>query len=849
MANPEPLPRGPLWGGCIALLAAVAWSLCLVPSAREEPRDWRDTAIAKQPGDWYSPITATVAALVVLTVGGWLGGYEGMPVTILLALAWGGQPALRRPGWLAMLLIASLYLPLLGTYGLWDPWETHYGEVAREILARNDWISLWWAQDNWFWSKPILLFWLEAWSMGALGVDFMPDANPAHPEWAVRLPTFVLGIVALAAVSRTVRRRFGARAGALSMLVIATMPLFFFVAHQAITDLPLVAFMTIAMCCLIEAIDEQPDRIAKPLRFGPVTLSSQHLIMGLVVFCMLPQALYLITRNVTLMEGMQLAFHPDRFLYGSAWNLDVPGNPPPRDDAPWIRGSGGQPWVQGVFWIVTLGWIARILRRETRAQRLWMFAFYLFCALAFMAKGLPGIAVPGAIALFYLIASRRWSLLWNGDFSITTGSLILAGVSLPWYLAMYVRHGRGFTNRLLIHDHINRLTSGVHGDTGTIEYYLAQLGYGLFPWVAMVPIAALVAVGQRRREGPEANTATDTATLVFVLWSLVCFILFSAMTTKFHHYILPALIPTGALVGIGIDSLWGPRGMKSTMVAALATLTAIVGFALSFGDLRGVVPESAGVTQDWVMLQGQAWWAWTVVALAAGLLIWARRVLRGTAATPDRRGDGSVGPGVALVVGACAVAFVGRDLSWATSARPQGNERLIHLFIYNYERPWPEHLDYRPILVGFAITATLLAALAAMRSWQPVAVRGFAVLAILFCAWGLNVYMIDLSDHWGMRTLAKLYYEDRAGEEEPLVAWQMNWKGENFYTGNRVHVFAALDNEEVKAWLGDNPGRTAYFVLEHTRLRNFRRLMGARPIRELSTKRDSNKFILVQVEI
>ena len=52
-------------------------------------------------------------------------------------------------------------LPMLGQYGLWDPWETHYGEVSREILSRNDWITLWWAQDEWFRSKPIFIFWSE----------------------------------------------------------------------------------------------------------------------------------------------------------------------------------------------------------------------------------------------------------------------------------------------------------------------------------------------------------------------------------------------------------------------------------------------------------------------------------------------------------------------------------------------------------------------------------------------------------------------------------------------------------------------------------------------------------------
>ena len=34
---------------------------------------------------------------------------------------------------LVILVGLLLYLPFAGSYGLWDPWETHYAEVARQM--------------------------------------------------------------------------------------------------------------------------------------------------------------------------------------------------------------------------------------------------------------------------------------------------------------------------------------------------------------------------------------------------------------------------------------------------------------------------------------------------------------------------------------------------------------------------------------------------------------------------------------------------------------------------------------------------------------------------------------------
>ncbi len=92
--------------------------------------------------------------LVTLAFIAWTAGFFALGKKLgPLAVDENGQdrPLLQRHGFWVVTLSAVLLFPVMGIYSLWDPWETHYGEVAREILAQDDWICLWWAQDGWFW--------------------------------------------------------------------------------------------------------------------------------------------------------------------------------------------------------------------------------------------------------------------------------------------------------------------------------------------------------------------------------------------------------------------------------------------------------------------------------------------------------------------------------------------------------------------------------------------------------------------------------------------------------------------------------------------------------------------------
>jgi 4-amino-4-deoxy-L-arabinose transferase-like glycosyltransferase len=1001
MANEEQLPHGAAIGIATTLLATIGLldMLGLLAARSRRPSELaaatgvRATALFAKDGEpiFLAPVVTVPVAIAIFAVAALAGGMPGLPLAIAAGLLPLALSAIRRPAFLVFVVASAIVLPCLGIYGLWDPWETHYGEVAREILARDDWISLWWAQEDWFWSKPIFIFWIEALSMSALGTEFQPDANPLHPEWAIRLPHYFLVVGALLAVYALVQRVFGKRAGVLAALVLATMPHFFFLAHQAITDMPFVSTMMIAMSMLGLAIVEPSDREVRLYRFGPIVLSGQHAILAGIAMTALPQILLLATRNVTLVTG-GFAWHLDRFHSGSAGNAGNPGNSDWREVAPVFDGIATQPMAQALIWLLGFVLVVWMVRRERRTQSLYMFAFYFFCALSFMAKGIPGFALPGLVALLWLIAMRRWDLLLEGRLRVAIGIVIVLTVGLPWYLAMYFRHGQAFTDRLLVHDHINRLSVGVHGDTGSVEYFLEQLGYGLFPWVALVPLAiaawivlgrptpkaddrvpvpepapepvpdtplapepstdpatsaasalqsatdaALEAAGWRNvaigggilglgviitvvtfaaasggagggryvlfyglmiagiaqmlrgaiqlgaarpraepsprpppaaREGEErlgvrTSDAQREILAMIGLWGTSAFVLFSAMATKFHHYIFPAVPAFGLLVGIALDRLMGPpsdlarptpKGVVGTLLAALAPVPIVLGVAGSWGDVRGVVPEGveSARMRDWVL--SHPWYPEHVVPLVTigiAMLAGAWWLLRPASRQPADAGPTWM-PAAAtagLFAAPALVALVGRDLSWVTSARPAGYERLIHLFVYNYGRQWPEHLDYRPILTAFAIVAAVSIGLAALPVVRQLMLRAFVGVAIAFAMWCLDVYIVDLSPHWGQRELLVAYYEQRGSADEPIIAWQMNWKGENFYTGNAVLAFVDLDNRRLNEWVAQHPGRRVWFLLEHARVASLRGVLRGATVETITSERLDNKFVLVRADL
>jgi len=696
-------------------------------------------------------------------------------------------PLHRRHGFWVVTLTTLILLPMLGSHSLTDPWETHYGEVSREILSRNDWISLWWAQEQWFWSKPILDFWMQALAMASFGVRYVSggmlsafaEGREPWPEWAVRFPIFLLTLLAGYLLYKAVAKVFGRRAGFLGGLVLTTMPQWFMVAHQTMTDMPFLATMASAMACVLLGMHSDSEQTVRVYEIAlprlKLRVSGYHLIVGAILVCAIPQILYLFSRNVDL-GAFYLRFHGDAFSSGSVGNCTLPGNEACKPQGPALGGL--QPALQAVLWAQALGLFLYANWGERRTQRLYFIAAWLFAALSTMAKGPAGVGLPVLCALLYVIVSRRHKDILKME--LTSGLLLFLCVALPWFVAMYARHGQGFTDRLLFHDMFKRAFTHVHdtneGDDVSFRYYVWQLGYAMFPWSGIAPVALLSWL--RRRE---ENSARGDATVFLAMWFGLSFALFSLMLTKFHHYILPAVPPAAMLTGVLLDD-------------------AIRTSERAFG---------AGAAK--------------------------RRF--------EQAMVGAVG-----LIGGLVVVVVGMDLVETREGIPN-QVRLLQLFTYNYKRPWPPSLDFRPALWVFIAAAGLSTLAIVLVRARKYAVYALTAVAVAFAMWTLDVYFVQTSPHWGQRNVIATYHQQRVTVPGPLIAYQMNWKGENFYSGNHLPAFVTSGKkfQDYILELKKQGKKTFYFVTEPHRTGNLANELGnPRVFDKLTTPEMNNKFLLVR---
>jgi 4-amino-4-deoxy-L-arabinose transferase-like glycosyltransferase len=160
------------------------------------------------------------------------------------------------PGGLALLLAAAAVLDLygLGRPGLFDQDEAQYAEIAAEIVARGDPVTLHANGRPWYVHPPLYM-----WLVAATGRVF------GFSEWTVRVWSAAGSLLAVYGTVLLARACFGPPAGLLAGAVLAVTLQFLVQARLAVFDTVLVAWMVLAVYAFLRAY--QTGERAHALRF------------------------------------------------------------------------------------------------------------------------------------------------------------------------------------------------------------------------------------------------------------------------------------------------------------------------------------------------------------------------------------------------------------------------------------------------------------------------------------------------------------------------------------------------------------------------------------------------------
>src|SRR5262249_42706888 len=125
----------------------------------------------------------------------------------------------------------------------------------------------------------------------------------------------------------------------------------------------------------------------------------------------------------------------------------------------------------------------------TTMRQLYLLGCYSMLGISVLAKGPPGLAVVGAVRVLYVVVNHQWRALYDGAFELKRGVLLMVATFLPWHIAMCLKDGLRFIDEYVFTHVLNRAAIGVDNSVGTFEYYVSQIGHGMWLWAGLLPAA------------------------------------------------------------------------------------------------------------------------------------------------------------------------------------------------------------------------------------------------------------------------------------------------------------------------------------------------------------------------
>ncbi len=229
---------------------------------------------------------------------------------------------------------------------------------------------------------------------------------------------------------------------------------------------------------------------------------------------------------------------------------------------------------------------------KPRRTQTWLLWVHVAGGLAFLSKGIVGVGLLYGPTFVYIVAARRWSLLFARVNLL--GLIVLTLACAAWPFLLYQRGGNELLDGFLVDNVLNRFLShgpsvGQGGHKHAPYYYLLNAPPELLPWLFALPGVYWLVLRERRR------TDVQDRGLTFMAGALpVALLLLSIPGTKRTLYMLPVLSALAVPVGVWLaredrsDEAWStiPRRVLlwfTILAAGLITIVGLIFLAANFG--------------------------------------------------------------------------------------------------------------------------------------------------------------------------------------------------------------------------------------------------------------------------
>ncbi len=310
----------------------------------------------------------------------------------------------------------------------------------------------------------------------------------------------------------------------------------------------------------------------------------------------------LYTRRVGVLASLLLLTTPAYFLISRAYMVDLP--------------------FVGFMWMG----VGFLLLGEKEGRERWYNLFFVFLGLSALAKGLTPIILTGGTVFFYCLVSGDWGLLKR--MKLHKGLIIFLIVAGPWYIYMSSKYGMPYLKKFFWDHHVERSLGKLDKPDDTFEMFVLYFSIGVLPWITFLPQAVATMLPWRRREADHRRLE-----LFFFMGFLVTFTFFSVISTKFVHYIFPAVPYTMMLIALYIDRLFteNDRG-ELNRVSFFAALMVLLIIAPDLIDMKNYRTLFYFITterlQDWHPNVADPSYFFSIVFAIWGVVLFVSFVIR-----------------------------------------------------------------------------------------------------------------------------------------------------------------------------------------------------------------------------